>query len=129
MDYTIKALIHNADGRALLVKRKKSKKWSLSGGHPRGDESDEECLRRELWEELRLKKIFGIEFLCRWDCRASIYIVRGKLPEPLRAYDELQDARHFRYPMMCGLTPLTRHSLKKYSEYLEAMNRRSLIIG
>ena len=117
MDYTIKALIHDFRGWPVLVKRKESEHWSFAGGRPGEYESDEMCLRRELGEELHFYDIFGIRFFCRWDCRATIYIVEGRLPKPLKPFDEIDEVRSFKYPMMCNLTPLTKRVLKRYSKY------------
>ena len=39
-------------GRALLVRRRRDKRWMFPGGRRRGRESDKQCLRREIKEEL-----------------------------------------------------------------------------
>src|SRR6201989_890577 len=39
-------------GRMLLVRRKRDKRWMLPGGRRRDRESDKQCLRREIKEEL-----------------------------------------------------------------------------
>jgi 8-oxo-dGTP diphosphatase len=40
-------------GRTLLVRRKRDGLWMFPGGRKRGRESDKDCLRREIKEELR----------------------------------------------------------------------------
>ena len=39
-------------GRVLLVRRRRDQRWMCPGGRRRGRESDKQCLRREIKEEL-----------------------------------------------------------------------------
>jgi 8-oxo-dGTP diphosphatase len=39
-------------GRVLLVRRRRDKRWMFPGGRRRGRETDRDCLRREIREEL-----------------------------------------------------------------------------
>jgi 8-oxo-dGTP diphosphatase len=44
-------------GRVLLVRRKRDGLWMFPGGRKRARESDKECLRREMKEELPKLKL------------------------------------------------------------------------
>jgi len=44
-------------GRVLLVRRKRDRLWMFPGGHKLAGESDKECLRREINEELPKLKL------------------------------------------------------------------------
>jgi 8-oxo-dGTP pyrophosphatase MutT (NUDIX family) len=44
-------------GRVLLVRRKRDGLWMFPGGRKRARESDKDCLRREIKEELPKLKI------------------------------------------------------------------------
>jgi 8-oxo-dGTP diphosphatase len=45
-------LVASKRGRILLVRRRGDKVWMFPGGRKRGKESEKECLRREIREEL-----------------------------------------------------------------------------
>jgi 8-oxo-dGTP diphosphatase len=63
----VTAAIIERDGKILLAKRKKDDplkgKWEFPGGKIEGNESPEDCLRRELHEELGIDVKVGA-FLC-----------------------------------------------------------------
>ncbi|HEY2756977.1 MAG TPA: NUDIX hydrolase [Pseudolabrys sp.] len=44
-------------GRVLLVRRRRDGRWMFPGGRKRGRESDKQCLRREIREELPKLKL------------------------------------------------------------------------
>jgi ADP-ribose pyrophosphatase YjhB (NUDIX family) len=44
-------------GRVLLVRRRRDRLWMFPGGRRRGGESDKDCLRREIREELPKLKL------------------------------------------------------------------------
>jgi 8-oxo-dGTP diphosphatase len=44
-------------GRVLLVRRRRDRRWMFPGGRRRGRESDKQCLRREIKEELPKLKL------------------------------------------------------------------------
>ena len=45
-------MIATKRGRVLLVRRRRDKLWMFPGGRKRADESEKQCLRREIKEEL-----------------------------------------------------------------------------
>ena len=47
-------------GRVLLVRRKRDRLWMLPGGRKRGGETEKQCLRREIKEELPKLKLGGL---------------------------------------------------------------------
>jgi 8-oxo-dGTP diphosphatase len=63
----VTAAIIERDGKILLAKRKKDDplkgKWEFPGGKIEGTESPEECLKRELHEELGIDVTVG-DFFC-----------------------------------------------------------------
>jgi 8-oxo-dGTP diphosphatase len=44
-------------GRVLLVRRRRDRRWMFPGGRKRARESDKDCLRREIKEELPKLKL------------------------------------------------------------------------
>jgi 8-oxo-dGTP diphosphatase len=50
-------LVASKKGRVLLVRRRGDKLWMFPGGRRRGKESEKQCLRRELKEELPKLKL------------------------------------------------------------------------
>jgi 8-oxo-dGTP diphosphatase len=45
-------LVAKRRGRVLLVRRRRDRRWMFPGGRKRSDESDKQCVRREIREEL-----------------------------------------------------------------------------
>ena len=64
---TVTAAVVEKDGRILIAKRKKGwrfeGKWEFPGGKIEASETPEECLRRELREELGIETRIGT-FIC-----------------------------------------------------------------
>lgn len=50
-------LIVKKRGKVLLVRRKRDRLWMFPGGRKRGRETEKECLRREIKEELPKLKL------------------------------------------------------------------------
>jgi 8-oxo-dGTP diphosphatase len=63
----VTAAIIEKDGKILIAKRRKNDplkdKWEFPGGKIEPNETPEECLRRELYEELGIDTKIG-EFIC-----------------------------------------------------------------
>ncbi|GAB0174822.1 MAG: hypothetical protein HHAS10_07010 [Candidatus Altimarinota bacterium] len=53
---SVKALIHNSDGKFLLIKEENGL-WELPGGGLDYGEELQECLRREIYEEMGLETV------------------------------------------------------------------------
>jgi len=72
----VTAAVLEKDGKILIAKRKKGDrlggKWEFPGGKLAIGETPEECLKRELKEELDLEAEIG-EFIC--SCRFSYLLV------------------------------------------------------
>lgn len=49
---SLKAFVRDDEGRILVCKEGTENNWSLPGGGREHDETDQECLKRELYEEL-----------------------------------------------------------------------------
>ncbi|HYG83953.1 MAG TPA: NUDIX hydrolase [Verrucomicrobiae bacterium] len=58
---SIKAVIRNAHGQVLVVKEKNNPKWNLPGGGMDYGETEQEALRRELYEEVGYVGDFSYE--------------------------------------------------------------------
>ena len=50
-------LVASKRGRVLLVRRRRDRRWMFPGGRKRATESDKQCLRREIKEELPKLKL------------------------------------------------------------------------
>jgi 8-oxo-dGTP diphosphatase len=50
-------LVASKDGRVLLVRRRRDKLWMFPGGRKRRKETEKQCLRREIKEELPKLKL------------------------------------------------------------------------
>jgi 8-oxo-dGTP diphosphatase len=54
-------LVASKKGRVLLVRRRGDKLWMFPGGRKRGKETEKQCLRREIQEELPKLKLGRLE--------------------------------------------------------------------
>ncbi|WP_454616510.1 NUDIX hydrolase [Bradyrhizobium cenepequi] len=50
-------LVASKRGRVLLVRRRRDRLWMFPGGRKRGSETEKQCLRREIKEELPKLKV------------------------------------------------------------------------
>lgn len=95
-------LIEN--GKILLIKRRtmpEKGKWALPGGRIEDDETVEECLKREIKEELGIEvesmRLFGVYSKPERDPRkiiSLVYIIKRKSGE-LRPGDDAAEAQWF----------------------------------
>ena len=78
------------DGRYLMLHRTVKKndvnkdKWIGVGGHFEQDESPEECLLREVWEETGYAYVLPLQRTCnfrirQWGYRIHVPVYRGRL--------------------------------------------------
>ena len=98
--YGSRAIIIFEDKEILLVKNVASKHWSLPGGHIKKNETPEDCIAREIKEELsisvKLKYKLG-DFLSRQEGKKdTVYIFVVKvLDKSFKKTYELEDAKWF----------------------------------
>lgn len=53
--FTASGIVVNSDDKVLLVKHKKLGKWIYPGGHLEPNETPDECVLREIFEETKIK--------------------------------------------------------------------------
>jgi 8-oxo-dGTP diphosphatase len=105
-------------GRALLVRRRRDRRWMFPGGRKRANESDKQCLHREIREELpklklgRLKLWKAVKKKNRDSGRKmndAIFIARKAAGE-LKIGDKREiDKAMWRKPRGIRLTPTSRY--------------------
>ena len=105
-------------GRALLVRRRRDRRWMFPGGRKRANESDKQCLHREIREELpqlklgRLKLWKAVNKKNRRSGRKmndAIFIARKAVGE-LKIGDKREiDKAMWRKPRGIRLTPTSRY--------------------
>jgi 8-oxo-dGTP diphosphatase len=105
-------------GKVLLVRRKSDQLWMFPGGRKRGRESEKDCLRREIKEELpklrlgrvRLwRKLTGKSRRSGKAMSDAIFVVR-KASGALKIGDKKEiDRAIWRKPRGIRLTPTSRH--------------------
>jgi ADP-ribose pyrophosphatase YjhB (NUDIX family) len=105
-------------GRVLLVRRKRDGLWMFPGGRKRARESDEDCLRREIKEELpklkhgRLRLWKEVKAKNRRSGRkmSDAIFVTAKSSGPLTIGDKKEiDKAAWRKPHNIRLTPTSRY--------------------
>ena len=94
-------IIYDNDDKVLIVQRSKSKKsfplmWETVGGALEGNETPEECIRREVKEELNCNvidlKLFNV-YIINEDNRYVLIVYTGRINEPIQHNSEIEQIR------------------------------------
>lgn len=105
-------------GRVLLVRRRRDRRWMFPGGRKLGRESDKQCVRREIKEELprlklgRLKLWKEVRKRNRRSGRkmSDAIFIAGKASGELKIGDKQEiDRAVWRKPRGIKLTPTSRY--------------------
>ena len=105
-------------GRALLVRRKRDGLWMFPGGRKRARESDKDCLRREIKEELPKLKLGRVELWKQVKAKnrrsgrnmSDAIFVTSKASGRLTIGDKKEiDKATWRKPRGLRLTPTSRY--------------------
>lgn len=106
---SIKLMVRDADGRALLVRNKDDGSWCLPGGGWDYGETVEQCIRREIQEELGvdIKHIdatpvgFWDGKNSKYDYRALKLVITGQLAsDQFTVTDEASEVGYFNHDEM-----------------------------
>ena len=135
MRVAIDAAIIN-DNKILLVRKRQS--WILPGGKPNPNESDLECLCREVIEELSGTQLKNIRYYGDFEgktphtgdvLRAKVYFadIKGKLCQPSA---EIEEYKWVNYTTQYNLSEITSKILKslKGDGYLKRPTERLNIL-
>ena len=94
-------IIHDNKDKILIAQRSKSKKyfpllWETVGGALERDETPEECIRREVKEELNCNiidlKLFNV-YIINEDNRYVLIVYTGKINEPIQHNSEIEQTQ------------------------------------
>jgi 8-oxo-dGTP diphosphatase len=111
-------LVASKGRRVLLVRRRRDKRWMFPGGRRQASETEKECLRREIREELPSLKLGGLKL---WkEVRAKnrrsgrkmndAIFIASKASGALRIGDKQEiDRAVWRNPRGLRLTPTSRY--------------------
>ncbi|MGE5158823.1 MAG: NUDIX hydrolase [Gemmatimonas sp.] len=111
-------LVASKRGRVLLVRRRRDRRWMFPGGRKRATESDKQCLRREIREELpklklgRLKLWKEVKKKNRSTGRkmSDAIFIASKASGDLKIGDKQEiDKAVWRKPRGIRLTPTSRY--------------------
>src|SRR6516162_8136305 len=115
-------LVATKRGRVLLVRRRSDRLWMFPGGRRRGNESEKQCLRREIKEELpelklgRLKLWKEVRAINRRSGRkmSDAIFIANKASGILKIGDKREiDRALWRKPHGIRLTPTSRYIRNK----------------
>ncbi|MGH6777240.1 MAG: NUDIX hydrolase [Bradyrhizobium sp.] len=105
-------------GRALLVRRRRDRRWMFPGGRKRPRESDKQCIRREIKEELPKLKLGRLKLwkeIKKRNHRSGrrmndAIFIAGKAAGDLKIGDKREiDKAAWRKPRGIRLTPTSRY--------------------
>jgi 8-oxo-dGTP diphosphatase len=111
-------LVAAKNGRVLLVRRRRDKRWAFPGGRKRAGESERKCLRREITEELPKLKLGPVKLWKEVKGKnrqsgrqmSDAIFVAKKASGPLRIGDKNEiDKAAWRKPRGIRLTPTSRY--------------------
>jgi 8-oxo-dGTP diphosphatase len=94
-------IIYSDDNKVLIARRSKSKKkfplmWEIVGGALENNETPEECIRREVMEELNCTindlRLFKV-YIISEDCRYVLIVYTGKLNEQVQHSSEIEQVK------------------------------------
>jgi 8-oxo-dGTP diphosphatase len=111
-------LVASKRGRVLLVRRRRDRRWMFPGGRKQASESDKQCLRREIREELpklklgRLKLWKAVKKKNRSTGRkmSDAIFIASKASGELKIGDKREiDRAVWRKPRGIRLTPTSRY--------------------
>ena len=94
-------IIYDNDDKVLIAQRSKSKKsfpllWETVGGALEGNETPEECIRREVKEELNCNvidlKLFNV-YIINEDNRYVLIVYTGRINKPIQHNSEIKQIR------------------------------------
>jgi 8-oxo-dGTP diphosphatase len=111
-------LVASKRGRVLLVRRRRDKLWMFPGGRKRRNETDKQCLRREIREELpklklgRLTLWKEVTSTNRRSGRkmSDAIFIANRTTGPLKIGDKQEiDRASWRKPHGVRLTPTSRY--------------------
>ena len=111
-------LVAAKNGRVLLVRRRRDKRWAFPGGRKRAGESERKCLRREITEELPKLKLGPVKLWKEVKGKnrqsgrqmSDAIFVAKKASGPLRIGDKNEiDNAAWRKPRGIRLTPTSRY--------------------
>ncbi|AHY50537.1 putative mutator protein [Bradyrhizobium japonicum SEMIA 5079] len=111
-------LVAAKNGRVLLVRRRRDKRWAFPGGRKRAGESERKCLRREITEELPKLKLGPVKLWKEVKGKnrqsgrqmSDAIFVAKKASGALRIGDKNEiDKAAWRKPRGIRLTPTSRY--------------------
>lgn len=99
------AIIHDSDRRVLIAQRSKNKKqfpllWETVGGALEVDETPEECIRREVKEEIGCElldlRLFRVYIVRDNDKQHILIVYTGRISEDINVNYEIEDIKWVR---------------------------------